>query len=1629
MRKLPGYILSTLKWGIIGIAGLLLLVAALLYAPPVQDFVVGRVVASLNDSGSMHINVKQLRLLFPLTIAADSIEFRSSNMEMSVGRADIKVEPLPLLAGRVNASYLGIKDAAISIGTPDSAFFMQADLEKAGIRNASVKLRQQIIDINLFTASEGNISLNITPDTIASPDTAATSPIPWQIRLSKTQLSNIAYNMEMLPVIASLNCNLPLATLTDADISLADSHVTIGELAISKADARYLTPPVTAIPAEPVDTITEATPAGSIPWLVEARLLRLVDSHAIYATDGAIPKSGFDPSFIEASQINIVIDSLRNCGTDITVPLRKFSARERCGIAISASGKFSMDSTEMRADNFSITTPASEISLNALVGLAKQNQAIGLNLGASLAMEDISRLVPAAIEPMIAAMPSQAPLKIDADISGTTNSLCISKLSAEIPRHIALMLKGNIADYSDFNTANGNVQISGSLTNGNAFKPALLDAKLRRSINLPPIKLSGGTKINRGVVSGNLKAITGNGKLALEAMWNNLRESYSIDLILNDFPIQSIMPHAGARDLSATLTVNGIGIDPFSPKTSAQASLNLAHLEYMHRSYTGMTLDAIVGNGDAEIKAQSTNRNARFYIEASGNLAGDSYDWNFNGNIRNLDLKSLALSDTTSEGSVTLSGNARFRQAVAATRQAPAKPMNIDATIDIADFYWHIPGNAVNGSNVNLVFSASDSATDATLKNNDLSLYFSSPACLDTLMARFSDATSLLSRSIERRSIDFDSLQHALPRFSLSLDAGQNNIINNYLAGIDNGFSLLHFNLSNDTLINGRCGIEGLRLGKTQLDTITANLRQKGSYMLYELALDNRPGTLDQFAHAEAKGYIHADRLALLMKQQNLEGETGYSLGLMASLTDSTTVKVRFVPFHPIIGYKEWEINRDNFISFNMAKKHLDANLHMFNNISSLKLFTEHSGNDSVQEDIRLQLSDIKLSDWMAINPFAPSIAGNLSADMKVRWEKPDLNGSGTVTLSGFTYGRQKVGDFGLDLNVNTNASGAINANTSLKINGEEAMTAKGTLNDTTAATPLLLDFKMIRFPLAITNTFLPKETATLNGVLNGEMEISGEMSNPRINGYLDFDSTSVNVAMLGTTFKFSETPVPVKDNVISFNDFTITGLNKNPLSINGTVDINSLSEPKLDLAFKASEMQIVGSQKSRKSQVYGKAYINVDAKARGSMSFLDIDASVELLPGTNVTYTMPDAANEISSRSSQDLVKFVNFNDTAAVAGTDSVASPSTMLMDIDARLTVSTGTTVSVELSADGKSKVQLQSSGTLNYTMDYMDDQRFTGRLNINGGFVRYNIPVMGEKNFDFLEGSYIVFNGDMMSPQLNIIANDDIRANVSQSGAGSRVVNFDVGLNVTGSLNQMDVVFDLSCSDDITIANELKSMTPEQRANHAMNLLITGMYSSGGTQTISGGYTGTNALFNFLESQINNWASSAIKGVDISFGINQYDKTVDGSNTSTMNYSYKVSKSLFDDRFKIVVGGNYTTDADADENFAQNLIADISFEYTLNKAGTMYVRLFRHTGYESILEGEITQTGVGFVYKKKIMRLSDIFHIFRRRKENVGTGDSVQPVSGKTPVPHTPLSTPAGDNNSPLKPKSDNDENAL
>ena len=227
-----------------------------------------------------------------------------------------------------------------------------------------------------------------------------------------------------------------------------------------------------------------------------------------------------------------------------------------------------------------------------------------------------------------------------------------------------------------------------------------------------------------------------------------------------------------------------------------------------------------------------------------------------------------------------------------------------------------------------------------------------------------------------------------------------------------------------------------------------------------------------------------------------------------------------------------------------------------------------------------------------------------------------------------------------------------------------------------------------------------------------------------------------------------------------------------------------------------------------------------------------------------------------------------------------------------------------------------------------------------------------------------------------------------------------------------------------ADDMGIENDLQTMSAEQRSQTAINLLLYNTYSGNNAANNINNLTAGSALFSFVNSKINDWAAKVIKGVDLQLGINQYE----GQNKSGVqtSYSYRLTKSLFNDRFKIVVGGEYSTDATTSESIANNLLSEVSLEYLLTNSGNMLVRLFRHTDFESVLEGQVSKIGVGFVYKHKLARLDQLFR-FKKKRTVTLPADTVPTVQvGSTPSepPTAPADTVPTDSLSIIRQK-DND----
>ena len=69
--------------------------------------------------------------------------------------------------------------------------------------------------------------------------------------------------------------------------------------------------------------------------------------------------------------------------------------------------------------------------------------------------------------------------------------------------------------------------------------------------------------------------------------------------------------------------------------------------------------------------------------------------------------------------------------------------------------------------------------------------------------------------------------------------------------------------------------------------------------------------------------------------------------------------------------------------------------------------------------------------------------------------------------------------------------------------------------------------------------------------------------------------------------------------------------------------------------------------------------------------------------------------------------------------------------------------------------------------------------------------------------------------------------------------------------------------------------------------------------------------------------------------------------------------------------------------------------MSLEWKISDSSNRYLRLFYDKNYESLLEGEIIETGIGYIYKKKLENLKELF-IFRKKgnKQKMPERDTIR-----------------------------------
>ncbi len=1522
---------KALKWLGITVAtpiALFLLLAILLYIPPVQNFAVHQVANYLSGNLGMDVRIDKVRLAFPLDLAVHHMTaVEKGDTLLNADRLRLNVKLMPLFEGRADVDGFELYGLVIDTKSYISDTRIKGHAGQLTAAAHGVDWEKELV--NLDHARLHDADIYVTLSDTAKKDTTE-SKAKWNIAVKKVDIERSKVHLQMPGDSMRIYANLGRAALRGGAFDTGRNYYAVKALQLQDCDVNY-----------------------DIPYIK--------------------PVAGIDPNHIAVKRLTLMLDTLsyNNEGV-LRAGLRGLTLHEKCGLDVTRlSGSVYMDTTQLRLPALQLRTPASRIDADVAFDFKAFSAGKGGHcqamVDASIGYDDIRTLSTGYVDKAYLRALPHRPLAIKGTVSGNIDHLRLPSLTLNMPGVLQASANG-YTNYVTKDWRNGKFNFN-LRTKSMAAVRQLMPASLKQSINVPDgLSLRGKAAFNGNRYDADIKAGIGRGSLAAKAKLDVKRETYNVVATAHQLPIASIVRGVPVGPFSGSLRASGSGWDVMSPRASLTADAKVNALSYECYPLGGISVKANLRGGKAVAHFEADNPllQGNGHIEAL--LGRHNYEVAVKASLPNLDLKKLGVTADTLYFGTDIDIKATANKAFTAYALSGS----------IANNHFTTQRMSAMAKDILFDLATSRDTTTANISAGDLRLRLGAKGDiphLGTHLARFANE---LQKEAKTYNIDQERLKTYLPVMAFYLDAGRDNPLYNIARMKGYSFSSAYVNLNTDPHVGmtGDARMGALNVGALLLDTIDTHIFQDSTGVQMRGLVKNgkkNPNPLE----VRMRSYVMRSGAGIELSYYDSEGERGVDVGLQAALVDGG-LNIHLYPENPVLAYRNFKVNKDNYIFLGKDNSiRADVDL-LADDGTGLKIYGEPK--DSVN-DLTVSVNQVNLGELSAVLPYMPKLSGMLSGDVHVTDDSQhkQLSAMASLTADNFKYEDMPLGNVGIDAVYLPKTGGEHHASAFISSNGEEVLACNGTYFDRNGGT-FEGDAQLHDFPLQMLNGFMAGTDVALKGIAGGDLRVNGSLDKPVINGSLDLDSAHIYSDVYGFDLRTDERALDIKDSRIIFSDYRLFSTGKEPMVLNGTFDMSDFERMRMDFAMRAKNFELINTRKKAQSMLFGKVYANYVGTLKGTTDNLSLRGKLEVLDRTDVTYILKDSPLSVDDRL-HDLVQFTNFKDSTQRAQPEKAVDGG---MDITMGISISDAAIFHCNLSDDGQSYVKLEGGGDMTLRMTQQGDMRMTGLFTTNSGEMKYQLPVIPLKTFQIVQGSYVQFTGDVMNPTLNIAAKERTKAVVTEDDK-QRSVAFDVGVKITKPLNDMGLEFTIEAPEDLNIQNQLASMSAEQRGKAAVTMMATGMYMTDETMMSGSGFKANNALNAFLQSEIQNIAGSALKTIDINLGV---ESGTSQTGTSTTDYSFQFAKRFWGNRISVIIGGKVSTGADA-TNSAESFINNVSVEYRLDQGATRYVKAFYDRDTQDPLEGQLTKTGAGLVLRRKTDKLGELF-IFRNKSKKKTAG---------------------------------------
>ena len=1315
-------------------------------------------------------------------------------------------------------------------------------------------------------------------------------------------------------------------------------------------------------------------------------------------------RSGMDFNHLNFAKLNLDVRNFKMENNGFSGSVKSAEIQEARGLNVQ---KFNTDfvyaEKEAHLKNLYLQTPKT-ILRDAVVLNYNSIEQLSSNLGAvkisadirdsKIGFSDILNLAPTLRNTAPFNKYPNATLNVNAFIRGTVNDLTIQNLKVSGLDQLKVLASGKIKNAMNPDQLYYDLKVAELSSSSKTIYNLVPKNTIPKNITLPSFfTIRGTAKGTTQLVDTNLRLTSTLGNAAIIAkadLRRKNRETFDVKANLQGLQIGKLIQNKDLGSITAQINAKGQGFDP---KTmSANLSGDVKSATYNGYTYQNMNLKGKINRGAYDIDLNSKDPNANLHLAASG-VFNDNPTVKVNGNINKLDLNKLGFYSSPMIIAGAIDGDFKSLD-----------PDNLNGYLNLQNF-------AI--SDTKEVYPIQEINLNAVSTADSTQIKFNSQIADVELNGKYklTQIFGALTQTINQY------YQFQKPSKVQKIDAGQFFTFNAKIKNDDLIRKFVPELKSFETInINGNYNADSQQIlldaqipqvlyGTNMLENTNLKITNENQALQYDLSVASLASESFALKKVNINGDVAQNIINYNITTKDDKDETQFLIaGNAKSMNDITEISLN--PNGLKLNYMDWTVAENNKIQI-FSQGIVADNFTLSNSGAEISLQSE---SNSPSSPLNISLKDFKIETITEIIKKDSLLAkGTINGTAQLRDLTKNMTFTSDINVSDLIVYGSPVGN--LAIKVNNQSANLLTADIVLSGNSNDV---KILGNYNTSSSTFDLDLNMNQLQMKTLQGFSMNAITNTEGYLSGDLKIAGTTSAPKILGDLKMNNVGLMISQTGSDFRGINDKIGFTNRGIEFDDFKIKDKDGNSLNIDGQVLTQTYRDFAFNLDLNAKDFKVVNSEKSNDAMMYGILAIDAALKVRGNLDLPKVDGRLAVSETTDFTFVLPQSSPSLQERDG--IVEFIDQDQVVLnkTIKTDSIDTQSPIKgLDVNVNIEVDKEAKMSIIIDKAAGDFVKLQGEADLTGGIDPSGKTTLVGVYSVEKGSYEMSVSVLKRK-FDIQKGSTITWTGEPTTANLDITAiykTETAPIDLVEQQVGDADLNqykqripFNTLLILKGELLKPEISFDITTDEKNNAVSSAVTETIDgklaqlRQDENEMNkqvfalLLLNRFIGENPFQSNSGVSAETMArqsVSKILSQQLNNLASDLIKGVDLNFDLESTEDYSTGTQNTRTDLNIGLSKKLLNDRLKVSVGSNFGLEGEARQNEnTTNIAGDVTVDYSLSRDGRYMLRAYRKNDYQVALQGQIVETGVGFIITLDYNKFRDIFRKSRtnRNKES-------------------------------------------